>query len=80
MSQPEVGNNVTFLSAAFTITPRKATPTDVIFMKRWGHCSLSSSFNTLSEENNRFCKKGQFINVEEKYSVNFRPNKYKFFL
>jgi hypothetical protein len=28
-----------------------------------GHCSLSSLFNTLSEENNKFCKKGQFINV-----------------
>jgi hypothetical protein len=28
-----------------------------------GHCSLFSPFNTLSEENNRFGKKEQFINV-----------------
>jgi hypothetical protein len=36
----------------------KATPTDVMFMKALaGHCSLFSSFNTLSEENIRFCKK-----------------------
>jgi hypothetical protein len=42
----------------------KATPTDVIFHEALaGHCSLFSSFNTLSEENKRFYKKGQFINV-----------------
>jgi hypothetical protein len=36
----------------------KATPTDVIFYEALaGHCSLFSSFNTLSEENNRFYKK-----------------------
>jgi hypothetical protein len=43
---------------------RKATPTDVICMKRWRDiAALYLSFNTLSEESNRFCKKGQFINV-----------------
>jgi hypothetical protein len=36
----------------------KATPPDVIFYEALaGHCSLFSSFNTVSEENNRFCKK-----------------------
>jgi hypothetical protein len=40
----------------------KATPTDVIFKKLWRD-SLFSSFNALSEENNGFCKKGQFINM-----------------
>jgi hypothetical protein len=65
-SQPGAGNNVnkrtvnSFLSAASTVTPRKATPTDVIFMKCWRDI-LSSS--RCSEENNRFCKKGQFINI-----------------
>jgi hypothetical protein len=34
----------------------KATPTG-FYKALAGHCSLFSSFNTLSEENNRFCKK-----------------------
>jgi hypothetical protein len=41
----------------------KATPTDVIFIKRWRDIVASSRHSALSEKNNRFCKKGQFINV-----------------
>jgi hypothetical protein len=39
----------------------KATPTDVIFMKRWRDIAASSRRSTLlSEENNRFYKKDGF--------------------
>jgi hypothetical protein len=41
----------------------KATPTCDFYGALAGHCNLFSSLNTLSEENNKFCKKRQFINV-----------------
>jgi hypothetical protein len=41
----------------------KATPTDAIFMKRWRDIAASSRRSTFYQENNKFCKKGQFINV-----------------
>jgi quinol monooxygenase YgiN len=42
----------------------KATPTDVIFMKRWRDIAASSRRSTLYEKKiTDFLEKGQFINV-----------------
>jgi hypothetical protein len=41
----------------------KATPRDVIFMKRWWDIAASSRRSHFIRKNNRFCKKEQFINV-----------------
>jgi hypothetical protein len=38
----------------------KATPTDVIFMKRWQDIAASTLYHDKITD---FCKKGQFINV-----------------
>jgi hypothetical protein len=48
----------------------KATPTDVIFMKRWRDIAASSRRSTLYQKKiTEFVKKGQFINV---YVIVFR--------
>jgi hypothetical protein len=41
----------------------KATPTYLIFMKRWRDIAASSSRSTLYQQKITFCKKAQFINV-----------------
>jgi hypothetical protein len=59
----------------------KATPTVAIFMKRWRDIAASSRRSTLYQKKTDFVKKKRKIYKCVSYSiVNFRPNKYKFFL
>jgi hypothetical protein len=57
----------------------KATPTHVIFMKRWRDIAASSHCSTLYQKKITYFVKKRTIFKCVSYSVNFRLNKYKFF-